>query len=164
MRLLLSLLAVTVSLAGLPASALGQTTNAPPGLSGVDEYLETVPSAGGAQTPGGGKPGGGSLTDPEVAVQADRVIGAAAVRRLKRQGVDGERAAALAATGAPPAATIGGATTSVTLGQTDGTSTVGQIVSVLTGGAGAGAALPLGLLLITALLAAASLRRRRPLA
>lgn len=163
MRLALSLVLLVLSLAALPAVAGAQATNAPPGLSGVDEYLETVPSAGGAQTPGGGKPGGGSLDDPEVAAQADRVVGAEAVAKLKRQGADGARAAALAATGAPPQATVGGASTSVTLGDTGDASTVGQILTVLTGGAGAGAVLPLSLLPMTVLLAAAAVRRRRPL-
>jgi hypothetical protein len=39
-------------LAGFAPAASAQTTNAPPGNSGVDQYLETVPEASGNRAPG----------------------------------------------------------------------------------------------------------------
>ena len=97
--LVLGLLALGCAAAG---SAAAQAVNAPPGLSGVDEYLETVPGAGGAERPGGGtaKP----LDDPEVAARARTAVPARTLRALRESGEDGERAAALAASGAPSSA------------------------------------------------------------
>lgn len=37
----------------VPSSAWAQQTNAPPGNSGVDEYLESIPAAGGNKPSGG---------------------------------------------------------------------------------------------------------------
>jgi hypothetical protein len=49
------LVAVLACLGALmPAAAAGQGTVAPPGNSGIDEYLETVPAAGGNHKPGSG--------------------------------------------------------------------------------------------------------------
>jgi hypothetical protein len=48
-----ALVACALALA-LPAAAGAQDTNAPPGNSGIDEYLETVPSASGDRPTGGG--------------------------------------------------------------------------------------------------------------
>lgn len=48
-----ALVACALALA-LPAAAGAQETNAPPGNSGIDEYLETVPSASGDRPAGGG--------------------------------------------------------------------------------------------------------------
>jgi hypothetical protein len=48
-------LAVLAGLCALaPAGAFAQGTVAPPGNSGIDEYLETVPGAGGNHRPGTG--------------------------------------------------------------------------------------------------------------
>ncbi|MGI9098812.1 MAG: hypothetical protein ACR2H2_10040 [Solirubrobacteraceae bacterium] len=51
LRFILGTLAVVALLA--PAGASAQATNAPPGNSAIDEYLETVPSATGNQPPRG---------------------------------------------------------------------------------------------------------------
>ncbi|WP_372791816.1 hypothetical protein [Paraconexibacter sp.] len=161
MRVVLPWILVVAWFVVLPAGAPAQGVIAPPGLSGVDEYLETVPSADGPREPGGGKPGGGSLQDAEVAARADRIVGAANVAALKREGRDGERAAALAATGAPATPADGGRSFVAPRGSDDGRSAVGQVATAVTGVAGAGAVLPVGLLLVTLLLAAAALRRRR---
>src|SRR3954454_1404545 len=49
------LVVVLVCLGALmPAAAAGQGSVAPPGNSGIDEYLETVPAAGGNHRPGAG--------------------------------------------------------------------------------------------------------------
>ena len=49
----LSALVVALLCSPLPAAATAQTplTNAPPGNSAIDEYLETVPGATGNQRP-----------------------------------------------------------------------------------------------------------------
>jgi hypothetical protein len=82
MRIVLALLSA-LALA-LPAAAAAQTQNAPPGNSGVDEYLETVPSAGGNRPPHRGehKPSGSTLSP-------------AARKALESQGKDGQRVAAI---------------------------------------------------------------------
>jgi len=73
-RALTALVALTLLVA--PCTATAQT-NAPPGNSAIDEYLETVPGATGNRTPG--KPGTGetALTPAERA-------------RLERLGPDGK--------------------------------------------------------------------------
>ena len=73
----------------LAAPASAQRQIAPPGNGGVDEYLETVPGAGGNRpVDRNGRPGGGGLTP-------------AARRKLAALGKDGRAAAALAAATAP---------------------------------------------------------------
>jgi hypothetical protein len=75
-----------------PQAAGAQTSNAPPGNSGVDQYFESVPGAGGnrpSATQGG---------------PAGRPLSPAAKRRLERLGADGRAAAAAAQATAPPAA------------------------------------------------------------
>ena len=57
MTRMLSVLAALV-LIGLPSAASAQT-NAPPGNSAIDEYLETVPGATGNQRPRTPGAGGG---------------------------------------------------------------------------------------------------------
>jgi hypothetical protein len=70
----------------LAAAAQAQTTNAPPGNSGVDEYLESVPGSTG-NTP---SRDGGSNSSPGA------TLSAAARKSLAAQGPDGKAAAALA--------------------------------------------------------------------
>ena len=106
-RILVLVLAV-VPVLGAPVASAQKATNAPPGLSAVDQYLETVPDAGGPRTVAGGrKP---DLAAPGAAVEARRVLGAAAVAALGREGQDGRDAAALAASAAPAAARPGART------------------------------------------------------
>src|SRR3954451_23629522 len=81
----------TLCIAGLLGACLGtpvaavhaQGTIAPPGASGVDEYLETVPTDAGNQPLNGRKPSGHALTRKQVAA-------------LARLGPDGKAAAVLA--------------------------------------------------------------------
>lgn len=147
------LMVLAVGIGALP-TASAQTVNAPPGASGIDEYLETVPGAKGPE-----RPARESLDDPKLAAKARRVLGAKALRDLKRAGKDGRRAAELAAAGARDEGTR------VRLGDPPSSSgATGGIVDVLTGGAGAGWVLPAGLIAITIVLAAAGLWRRRRVA
>jgi hypothetical protein len=98
MTRLLSVLAAFVLVAALAvpagAAAPSRQTNAPPGNSAIDEYLETVPSATGNQrpgTPGAAGSGGGGLTPSQRA-------------KLERLGPDGKALAnAIDATAPPPA-------------------------------------------------------------
>src|SRR5262249_5100272 len=81
MTRLLTVLIATALL--LPALAAAQPpgTNAPPGNSAIDEYLETIPSAGGNSSPGPpGQPG--ARPSPRA-------------RALERLGPDGRTLAAL---------------------------------------------------------------------
>ena len=81
-----AILVLLASLA-LPCSAAAQKTNAPPGNSGVDEYLEVVPGGGGNR--------------PSQKLGSNRgsgrgVLGGQAERSLERQGREGRAAANLA--------------------------------------------------------------------
>src|SRR5207245_928625 len=79
-----------------------QQTNAPPGNSGVGEYLETVPGAGG-NTPIG-KHGGGRSN---ATLGRGGALSPAAQRALDALGPDGKAAAGVAQQTAPGAATPG---------------------------------------------------------
>lgn len=84
-----TILLVIAMLAGLVAPSFAAAkTLAPPGTSGVDEYLETVPDAKG-ERPGGSK-GNGATRLP-----------ATARRALEAAGPDGRRVANLAGATAP---------------------------------------------------------------
>jgi hypothetical protein len=96
MRLLTRILPLAIVALVLPASAwaTGRTTVAPPGASGISQYLEVVPTSSGASPPGtGGGPGGGAahgggLTDIQR-------------RRLDGIGPDGRTLAAVVAATVP---------------------------------------------------------------
>lgn len=81
---------VLVVLAGcallVPAAAFAQQTVAPPGNSSIDEYLETVPGAGGNHRPGAG----GTKLSPH------------AQKALDALGADGKAAAAATQVTASP--------------------------------------------------------------
>ena len=70
----------TLCIAGLLGACLGtpvaavhaQGTIAPPGASGVDEYLETVPTDRG-NTPAGGRAHGHALTSRQTAARGSRM-------------------------------------------------------------------------------------------
>src|SRR5207248_7775644 len=91
-------LLLTILALGAASPAAAQTTKvAPPGNSGVDEYLETVPTAGGGKA--SGSAGGGHHQLP------------ASVRRaLSAQGADG-RAALTSAEATAPSSASGSKTT-----------------------------------------------------
>jgi hypothetical protein len=163
---------------GAPPSAQARVhTIAPPGNSGVGQYLETVPTARGAQPtnsvhpvaggvggsggpPGGGAGGTGGTANPPGA----GTISPSTRRALARHGSTGAAAAALARATAPtltPRAE-NGATSAVSGG---GSSPANSVLKTLTGsnsGSGLGPVLPS--LLIVSLLGAAVMavvRRRR---
>src|SRR4051794_19415011 len=161
MRRLLATLAV-LALAG-PAPALGQSakTNAPPGNSAIDEYLESVPSAHG-NTPTG-----------SVVTAKPRRLAGAAGRALRAAGPDGKRLEKIVTATAPKqavrAAEQGGSATPSAPPPGDapeGRSPLGSVAdAVLTGsggGSGMGAAFPVLLIVLLAGTLVLGLRRRRP--
>jgi hypothetical protein len=135
MARLLSALVALVLLAA-PAAALAQSaqTNAPPGNSAIDEYLETVPGATGNQRPsagGGAAGGGGGLSDAQRA-------------RLDRLGPDGRTLAAAVDATSPARATLKKGT--ATPAAVQGRSPLGEVLDAATGsssdGGGMGFVLP----------------------
>jgi hypothetical protein len=88
-RTLMALVALALALAS-PALAQSPNTEAPPGNSAIDEYLETVPGAGGDSNPGPQGGDGGGATD-------------AAQQKLARMGPDGRALARLVAATGPVA-------------------------------------------------------------
>lgn len=85
---------------GAASASAQEGTNAPPGLSAADQYLETIPSATGGRTVGNGQRP--DLATPEVEAAVGGVLAAETATALRRAGPDGRDAAALAASGAPP--------------------------------------------------------------
>ncbi len=166
-RVFLSLL--ILALAGGPvASSSAQQVNAPPGLSGVDEYLETVPGAGGAERPGGGNgPHGGPGRPATPGQSADRlesVLPAKSREALGKAGKDGEAVKRLVAANAPrdgKSADAGGDRLSRAPGSGGAVGAAGSAGAVLSGGTGAGLLFPLALIALTVALAIAGWRRRR---
>lgn len=105
-RLAIATIAGTLA---LPTGALAKsTTYAPPGNSGVDQYLETVPTGGGghatsgpASTGGGGGGGGGS--NPSGGASAtSSALSAGTAKRLAAQGAAGRAVKRLVKQTAPP--------------------------------------------------------------
>jgi hypothetical protein len=144
-----------------PAAAPAQETNAPPGNSGIDEYLETVPSASGNRPTGrivGGQPAGRGT--PERAARA-----------LRGRGRDGQALERLVRETAPPQARREGArgrrTGAAEPAGAGGDSPLRSVVRAVTGddgGGGMGAALPailLGALAAATGVVALRLVRRR---
>lgn len=79
----------------LPASAVAHgRTVAPPGNSGVGQYLETIPTAGGGRPTGTVRPGGGG----------PKALSPTVERAFAKQGAVGRSAAALANATAPVSA------------------------------------------------------------
>jgi hypothetical protein len=160
---------------GVPASAQARVhTIAPPGNSGVGQYLETVPTAGGAQPTntvhpvvggvgGSGGPPGSSTGGTGGTAGSAGTISPSTRRALTRHGPTGAAAAALAQATAPTSASRGdhGATS----GASGGSSPASSVLKTLTGsnsGSGLGPVLPS--LLIVSLFGAAVMalvRRRR---
>jgi hypothetical protein len=90
-RTLMALVALALALAS-PALAQSPNTEAPPGNSAIDEYLETVPGAGGDSHPGPQGGDGGGSND-------------AAQRKLVQMGPDGRALARLVAATGPAGGT-----------------------------------------------------------
>lgn len=106
--LLIALLTALACLAA-PTATLAQDTQAPPGLSAADEYLETVPGAGGNGTVGDGRRP--NADDPKVAAATKSALPAATVKALAGAGASGQDAAALAGRTAPAAPRNGSSST-----------------------------------------------------
>ncbi len=155
------LLTALVSLTA-PAASLAQDAKAPPGLSGADEYLETVPNAGGNGTVGNGQRPNGE--DPSVAAATKAALPAVTINALGRAGNSGKDAAALAGRTAPAAPRNGSAPLSSTPLQDPAASgplaAAGRIVTG-SGGGGMGVLFPLLLIAGTLAVAGAALWRRR---
>lgn len=141
---------VALALLALPAAAPAQT-NAPPGNSAIDEYLETVPSATGNQRP----------RQPGTGDGGKSVLTPAQRRKLERLGPDGRALADAVEATAPPAAKPGAAQT---LDGSDGRSPFTAVLEAVTGsdgGGGMGFMLPVILLAtLLGVIALAVLRRR----
>ncbi len=174
MRSLWLLFLCLVSLAAIPALANAQggsapdpQVNAPPGTSGIDEYLETVPGAdgnrpaspgGGSNGPGGpGRPGGASSAVPP------------AVRAELERTAEGRKALALAETGASAQGSGGrnqsaDSRTPEAQGEVRGDGFLSGVARSLTGSDRGGMGFGLPLLLVGSALTIglmAALRRRR---
>jgi len=144
---------VALVLIALPSGATAQTreTNAPPGNSAIDEYLETIPGATGNQRPRA--PGAGGVgANPGALTPSERA-------RLERLGPDGKALADAVDATAPAKPKQ-----SVPVPAAEGRSPLGEVVDAAVGrdgGAGMGALLP-AILLATLLgfVALAVMRRR----
>ena len=77
--------AITVALALCAAAPAAADTVAPPGNSGVDQYMEVVPSAKGPSAPG----------------TQQRALSSTVQRKLQSQGAEGRRLAQIVRTTAP---------------------------------------------------------------
>jgi hypothetical protein len=100
MRLSVPFIALLASLAlAAPALAQEDKVYAPPGNSGIGEYLEVVPGAGGDKPASGG--GGGTGSAPSQPAEA---LGSANAKSLEALGADGKAAATAAAAGSPTTA------------------------------------------------------------
>lgn len=174
-------LALVLALAS-PAVASAKTkTIAPPGNSGIGQYVESVPTAsggrptgtvhrgGGSQGSGGGIPGGGSGGSGPGSGSA---VSASTTRALGAQGADGAAAASLARATAPSSRSHGTGSSKTTGSRPNSTaanapqtgSPTSSVFKALTGsstGGGLGPVLPV--VLIVSLLGGAvlALRRRR---
>jgi hypothetical protein len=166
---------VLVFVLGAPASVQARVhTIAPPGNSGVGQYLETVPTARGAQPTNnvlpvgggvggsGGPPGGAAGgTRSTAGPSGGSAIPPSTRRALTAQGSTGAAVAALAQATAPTRADHGASAAA----SDSGSSPAGSIIKTLTGSntaSGLGPVLPS--LLIVSLLGAAVValvRRRR---
>jgi len=127
---------VALVLLALPCAAVAQQgpTNAPPGNSAIDEYLETVPSATGNQRPRA--PGSGN--------EESSVLTAKQRARLEQLGPDGKALVAAIDATAPPPAKPG---QKLDLDSGEGRSPIGAVLDAATGSdGGMGIFLPLILL------------------
>jgi hypothetical protein len=89
-RTLAAVAVAALAALGVPAAAVAKRVIAPPGNSGVGQYVEVVPTAGGGVPLGSAQPGKGP------------VLPASTVRRLAASGPNGKALAAFAqSTGTP---------------------------------------------------------------
>jgi hypothetical protein len=148
----------------LPAAAGAQETNAPPGNSAIDEYLETVPSASGNRPAAGG----GGDRSAEDRGQLPAVVAGA----LRGRGADGRAVADLvrssqATRRGAPRDEIAGPKPTGPVAEPRGDSPLSSVARAVGGdgdGGGMGAALPailLGSLAALAAVVVVRLTRRR---
>lgn len=142
-----------------PAVAQAQTTQAPPGNAGIDEYLETVPGAKGSGS------AGGTGVAPKLTPGADRVIPKSTLRTLASKGDEGKAAAALAEATSPKSGskqdTPSNPAPQVAAADGNGLDAIGRVLASDPGDGGLGLLLPIGMLLVlTAAIGAVILRRR----
>ncbi len=90
----LLLAALFFAVTGATASA----QNVPPGVSGANQYTETLPGPGGNGTPSGGNSTGGGTAGAKSAAET---LGAKNARKLEALGPEGKAAAELATRSAP---------------------------------------------------------------
>ncbi len=157
-RCLLALLAVLLSVAA-PSAVQAQSTQAPPGNAGVDEYLETVPGSKGSGS------AGGTGVAPKLTPRADRVIPKRTLNALASKGDDGKAAAALAEATSPKRASKPDAMSQSAqppaAADGSGLDAIGRVLAPEPGDGGLGLLLPLGMLFVlTAAIGAVILRRR----
>jgi hypothetical protein len=180
------LVVLALALGIVPAAAARNRTIAPPGNSGIGQYVESIPTAGGGQPTntlhphagshgaGGGNSGagggsggsgggsGGSGGGSGGSGAGGTVISAATAKALAAQGPDGAAAASLAGATAPSNSPLG--TQSAGANASSPRSVLASLLRALTGSSpngGLGPLLPI--ILIGSLIAAGALvlRRRR---
>ena len=156
MRRLAALIACLLGLTVPAVSAQAQT--APPGNSGIDEYVETAPSASGGRSTRG-ESGGGGAPGAAATLPGDTR------RALEAQGADGKRLAELLESeAANPRSSGAPRRSSAPLADGDGgDSAFEAIVQTATSGSSDGMGIVLPLILVGSLLlvlATALLRRR----
>jgi hypothetical protein len=150
MRLAVPLLTCAALAVFAPAASAADKT-APPGNSGISQYLQVVPSASGPKKPQPPAKNRGALTEGQR-------------RRLVKSGADGRTLARLVASTAPipaSASTGAGKSKSDTKPQSASSSVARSVAG--SGGTGLGIALPI--LMVGAVVGAVAitiLRRRRP--
>jgi hypothetical protein len=84
--------------AAAPAAATAQDCQAPPGMSGIDQYCESVPDARGQR--GAGEPGGRGQRDAEErGGNGARVVSKRTARALRERGHQGEAVLAFVRSG-----------------------------------------------------------------
>lgn len=161
MRFLSTLVLLGLFAFVLPAQSGAAGTNAPPGASAIDQYLETVPDVDGNGSGSTGSPPP-DLADPVVRRALKGVLPAAAVKELAKSGRDGSAVAALAAVDArrsshPPGSAAGDAAAR------SERSSLSALAGTLTGGTSGGIGLWLPLLLagVTCVFVLAAVGRRR---
>lgn len=152
---------VLLSLA-IPATAFARApirTIAPPGVSGVSQYLETIPTAKGNRPSLSVVPSGGNGPGSSSGSSA---LSASTRRALDRQGSAGRQAAALADATAPAHASHAPNGSGISSGAA--TAPAAAVLKAVTGSAahgGLGPLLPVLLALIVLASGALAIRRRR---
>lgn len=163
----------------LPAASLAAQGNVPPGVSGANQYTETLPGPGGNE-PTSAISGAKQPTGKKAPGTPAQALGTEQAAKLEGLGTEGRAAARLAANGAPgrsggggkgsggagggAASKTGGATTTATeAGHGSGavSQIVGQVVGSSDSGGGMGLLLPLLIAMSVVAAAAYAVGRRR---